>query len=239
MKNIIILLICIFTSLSTSAQFKIGQEVGMQIGSISRDVNSFTVTNNIRVGVRAGLVSDIAINDNFSVQPGLFYTTRSTKSVADFFIFSVEQSFSVNYLELPINFQYKSGTPDKGRVFIGVGPYIAYALGGKSKIEIPNNNPFIQNALSNPLVSGLLNDQADVSVGTDTTDAVRPFDIGANINFGYELPVGLFFRGQIGMGFMNTAPLDDLITQKNWGGAITIGYFFNLARKPDNITAGE
>lgn len=226
----LILFALLIVSISSEAQIKVGPEAGVYIGSISRSVQGFSVNNSVRPGLRAGLNADFAINDNFSIQPGLFYTGRSTKSTLDFFVISIEQSLSVNYLELPVNFVYKAGSPDKGRIFIGVGPYIGYALGGKTKTDIPNSL-FLQGFINDPSLLGLLTEDRNINVGVDTTDDVRPIDIGANISIGYEFPFGLFFRGQVGMGFMNTAPLDEFVTQQNWGSAITIGYLFNTARK--------
>ncbi len=237
-KYILIALSICSLSINADAQFRVGPEVGVNIGSISRelsgDLSGFTVTNSTRANLRAGAIAEVPLLNNLTLQPGLFYTTRSTKSNVSVFIFDIEQTYSINYLELPVNLQYKTGNPGEGRLFVGIGPYIGYVIGGFTNTEVGGSGFSLLGGGTNPL-EDLANGKEKISTGTDSTDEVRPFDFGANFNVGYELPMGLIFRAQIGMGLLNTAPLSDAAKQKNWAGCISIAYLFNpgKATKPE------
>lgn len=221
-------------SVSTQAQFRFGPEVGVNIGSISRELAGFSVSNSVRAGLRAGAIADVRIMDNLYFQPGVFYSMRGTKSTMDLFgLIKIEQTYSVNYVELPLNIQYKAGNVGEGRLFIGLGPYAGYVVGGKVITKVDQS---LLQLLGGSGTGGLElpEEEQKLSVGTDSTDHVRPFDIGANVNLGYELPMGLIFRGQFGFGFLNTAPVHEIsgqeVSQKNWTGSITIAYLIGLNR---------
>jgi hypothetical protein len=62
---------------------------------------------------------------------------------------------------------------------------------------------------------------------------LRPFDAGANIFAGYELPVGLFFQLNAQLGLLNINPdyegegtSEDKSSLKNTGFSLSAGYRF-------------
>jgi len=118
-------------------------------------------------------------------------------------------SYKLSYIELPLNFVYKA-LVGNGYFMLGFGPYVAYGIGG-TDIEFKT------------------------TVESGDSDAIKyfkPFDAGANLFFGYELPAGLFIQLNTQLGLLNINPEDNRITGdnkssvKNTGYGISLGYRF-------------
>jgi hypothetical protein len=118
-------------------------------------------------------------------------------------------SYKLSYIELPLNFVYKA-LVGNGYFMLGFGPYVAYGIGG-TDIEFKK------------------------TVETGDSDAIKyfkPFDAGANLFFGYELPAGLFLQLNTQLGLLDINPEDNRITGdnestlKNTGYGISLGYRF-------------
>ena len=94
-------------------------------------------TNGRLAGFNIGAFTDLGLG-NFSIEPGLFYTTKGQKS--NYSNSNSDNSTSgagkvtYNYLEIPLNILYNIHTPI-GKVFIGGGPYTAIGLSGTSRIN--------------------------------------------------------------------------------------------------------
>ena len=118
-------------------------------------------------------------------------------------------SYKLSYIELPLNFVYKA-LVGNGYFMLGFGPYVAYGIGG-TDIEFKK------------------------TVETGDPDAIKyfkPFDAGANLFFGYELPAGLFLQLNTQLGLLDINPEDNRITGdnkstlKNTGYGLSLGYRF-------------
>jgi hypothetical protein len=64
-----------------------------------------------------------------------------------------------------------------------------------------------------------------------TTVYVKPFDAGANLFFGYELPSGIFMQLNTQLGLLDINPKDDRVPDnesllKNTGYGLSLGYRF-------------
>jgi hypothetical protein len=111
---------------------------------------------------------------------------------------------NMTYVELPLNFVYTSNG-----FFAGVGPSIAFGVGGKFKSA---------------------GDEADIKFdgkkdATDDKVHLKGLDFGGQIIAGYKLPSGLFFNVLYNHGFSNISPESDE-TMKNKYFGFGIGYFF-------------
>ena len=120
-----------------------------------------------------------------------------------------ESSYKLSYIELPLNFVYKA-LVGNGYFMLGFGPYISYGIGGKD-IEFKK------------------------TVESGDSDAIKyfkPFDSGANLFFGHELPSGLFMQLNTQLGMLDINPEDNRITGdnksslKNTGYGLSLGYRF-------------
>ena len=209
-----------------------GPELGVNFSNLKTRVNGVNGNSESRVGLKFGGVLDIAIEDNFSIQPGLFYSVKGAKQ--DYIVSTQNESgvittheikndYRINYLEIPINFQYKFGAHRSGQFFIGGGPYLAIALGGK----VTNDDITIVDRPNGVSTVTDRSTEYNLRIGNNAnTDDVKKGDMGINLNLGYQFAGGLFLRGNLGLGLMNIMPGGDEDNyMRNNSFAVSIGYF--------------
>lgn len=237
MKRLIILsFLALCIVFNVSAQIRVGVEAGANFTGMKREFSGFSASNTNRISYRAGVIADIPIiKEVLSFQPGIFYADRGCEiyadfTIAEFSLIQIKQTMNVNYIEVPLNIQYKKGEPGKGKLFVGAGPYVGYAATGKVATTVTANS-IVKTIIDLTGIVDFEEGEKDLRVGTDSNDHIRPFDFGVNVNMGYELPMGIIVRGQIGTGLMNTAPLENENEQRNWGGSISVAYTLGLRRK--------
>ncbi len=118
-------------------------------------------------------------------------------------------SYKLSYVELPLNFVYKA-LLGNGYFMLGFGPYLAYGIGG-TNIEFKK---VVESGDSNAI------------------KYIKPFDAGANLFFGYELPAGIFLQLNTQLGLIDINPKDNRVsgdnksTLKNTGYGLSLGYRF-------------
>ncbi|MDP9077878.1 MAG: PorT family protein [Bacteroidota bacterium] len=167
-------------------------------------------------GFHIGGLVDIGF-ESFSIQPGIFYTTKGGNTDANIDIDFGGQQFTgtakvktkLNYLEVPVNFIYKVPAGD-GKVFFGAGPYIGYGLSGNASVTSNVNG---QTATQNQ----------DVKFGNGDGEIKNP-DFGFNILAGYELPMGVTLNAGYGQSFAGSSNTSGKV--KNQGFQFSVGYFF-------------
>src|SRR5664279_59548 len=71
---------------------------------------------------------------------------------------------TLNYLQVPAYLLYYYQLPSAGNIFGGLGPYLAYSIGGKMK------------------TSG----QTSETKSFDKTTGFKPFDVGLGLTAGYK-----------------------------------------------------
>lgn len=130
MKNVIMATLLCGLSANVCAQEKGALRWGAGIS-----INSNTLSNyedaKSKIGVSLGVKGDYFFTDNLYLGSGLFWTQKGIKDYGDKLIF--------NYLELPVHIGYRHQVADNVAVFGEFGPYFAYALNGKRKLE--GNDP--------------------------------------------------------------------------------------------------
>ena len=87
----------------------------------------------------------------------------------------------LNYLEVPFYVTYWTNPIAKGNIFGGLGPYIAYGIGGKTKTSTDEWKSF--------------SDKGDF----------KPFDAGLTFTAGYKMTNSFSFRIAYDKGMVNTA----------------------------------
>jgi Outer membrane protein beta-barrel domain len=178
------------------------------------------------IGFRAGVMADIPITDQLSVRPQLLYSTKGYKIDFSSLLGGLgglggllggvtEYKIGVNYLEIPVQAMYGLDA-GAGRVVLGAGPYVAYAL----------------NASAN-------------GVAAPFDDGAKRLDYGGMLSVGYELPTGISFSAYYSHGFTNLASTSTTTTTggstsgtpdpssftsggsvSNRAFGLTLGYFF-------------
>jgi hypothetical protein len=113
------------------------------------------------------------------------------------------------------------GQLSNGFFMVGLGPYVAYGVGGKAKYEGGSTSSESDIKFKNEVVSG----------DPLTTVYIKPFDAGGNIFFGYEMAGGLFLQLNAQLGMLDIRPdsylnPNDSSTLKNTGYGLSLGYRF-------------
>lgn len=160
--------------------------------------------NDLLPGFHAGVNVFIPLAPEIGVQPGVMFSTKGAKLGAN-------EERRISYIEIPVNLVYRGRLGDNF-VLLGLGPYAAFALGGKYTLAGIDNDLRFTNeiALWDPR-------------------ALRRFDAGANIFAGYELSLGLFFQLNAQLGLMKINPeimIPDARVWKNTGFGLSVGYRF-------------
>lgn len=181
--------------------------------------NGDKLKNDMLVGFHGGVNIQIPIAPEFYFQPGLLFSTKGAKNSYG----SLTGTYKLSYIELPLNIVYK-GALGNGFIMVGFGPYVGYAIGGKSSIT--NGSTTIESSIvfKNSVESG----------DPYLTAYVKRFDAGGNIFAGYETAGGLFLQLNTQFGMLNINPQDNRasadfsskLSVKNTGFGLSLGYRF-------------
>lgn len=217
-----------FTIGAAKAQrIQIGPEIGINFSNIRFDYENAESDDFKSIpGLKIGGVVDIGFNRMVSFQPGLYYSMKGAREKYSYSAgggnrILVDNKWRINYLEIPMNLQFKFGRPGRARFFAGAGPYIGFAIGGSlSEYRSIRNN--------NGTVVVVRDEKYPLEIGNRAdSDDVKGTDAGLNINLGVIGRRGLFLRGNFGLGLANIVPGGDYYDNaKNIGFSLTAGYLF-------------
>jgi len=184
------------------------------------DSDGDKLTNDMIVGYHVGVNVQIPIAPEFYFQPGLLFSTKGAKNTYDFLGTTYTSTTKLSYIEMPLNLVYK-GALGNGFVMLGFGPYVAYGIGGKAKIEggsvTVENDVVFKNT---------------VETGDDLlVPYYKALDVGGNIFAGYEMSNGISVQLNAQLGMMKINPEDKRISDdkssvKNTGFGLSLGYRF-------------
>lgn len=203
MKNLLFLaLFTVGVTMGANAQeVSFGAKAGVNFSSLSgNDAEELNLDGN--TGFHLGLVMDIALGNNFSVQPEVLYSTLGAK-VDNFVVedengdmMSASVEFKLDYIAVPVMLKY-------------------YVIEGLS-------------LQAGPQFSFNVNSELETSDGTNTVaigleEETESFEFGAGFGLGYELPMGLFFQGRYSKGFSDIFSGSDM---RNSNIQLSAGYKF-------------
>lgn len=165
-----------------------------------------------------GGLAEFKLNTTYYFQPGIFFTKKGYKfdysaSESDYSV-SLKSKVNVSYIEIPLNIIGKFDAAP-GKFILGAGPYIAYALSGKSKGNFKYDGPGTSEDISQPT-------DGKVEFG-DGVDEMKKVDFGINMLAGYEFLNGRFFSLGYGLG-LNNLSNDQEETIKNRVISLSIGF---------------
>lgn len=173
-------------------------------------------------GFHIGVSADLEFVHNVSLQTGLFFSTKGAKYNYDYPVKAVgqlEYTVNANYLQLPIHIAYKMDITPGTKLVFHAGPYLAYGIGGKRKIESkysPDLEPFVGKQEINTF---------------DKNFGFKPFDTGVGIGVGMEFGILIVDLGW-DMGLNNIArevKVGDTVYKqsvRNQSAYLSIGYKF-------------
>lgn len=188
-KLLLIVALVVMAGASSFAQ--LGVRAGVNFSKLSKDMSELTQS---RAGFHAGIVYQADLFAGFSVQPGVYFSSKAYK--ADYAApFSgilgslgglniLEYDGTANYIEMPILLKYQLDfIPDKFSVDTHVGPYFAYGISGKLKSTIVDEDVEI------------FKDPEDGGLDRNRFDAGLQFGLGINlakkVYVGWDLDLGL------------------------------------------------
>jgi len=205
-----LILACLLTSgaiaqstSGTTSGIKYGIKAGVNLAtiSISEDDDLKSITS-----FQIGGTVDIPVGTSFSVQPGISLSGKGFKFKGNDSGDSYKDQTDVMYLEIPVNAIYKIGG-----IYLGAGPYAAFALSGKNKWEETYEGETEKGDEKIKFGSG--------------DDEMKASDFGLNILAGYQLSSGLNFGLNYGLGLSNLMNSDDF-KMKNRVFSVTVGFSF-------------
>lgn len=202
-------------ALNVSAQGlpKFGVEAGVNLSNSSWDLDP--LDKKAKVGFQVGITADYAFTEEWHLQSGLSFTTKGAKVegrvVEDGSMFDGKITVNQSYLQLPIYAAYKLEVAPGTKIVFNAGPYLAYGVGGKTK------------------VSGDVAILDQVATGSGKVDTFGSDGMLNRFDFGLGAGVGAEFGNIVAtiryeLGLTNVGK-DDL-DYKNRNAALTLGYRF-------------
>lgn len=179
----------------TFAQIGFAPEVGVNFSSIQGIEDNLTT----KIGLRIGAVVDFPLAKNVHLQPGLFYSSQGGKDPDH-----SDEMFIFNYIQVPVNVFYHISLGN-GSIFVGGGPYFAYAVSAKFKDE---------------------DGEEDIDLGTEDTDLFKPTDAGLNIAAGFQSSHHVYVKLGYMLGlinYLNESPGTEG-NAKNRNFCVSVGY---------------
>jgi hypothetical protein len=196
----------------TKTSFGIRAGVNFQNLNGEQPITGDDLEFDLKVGFHVGVEADVPIAEEFYLRPGVLFSTKGAKSSDN-----SDTKLNLSYVEVPVSFVYKPvlGT---GKLVIGIGPYVAFAVGGKIKNGTETDIEFEK--------------EISVAQWNSGTPYLKGFDAGGNIFFGYEFTQNIFAQINAQLGLVNINPEveglddDDRGKTKNTGFGLSVGYRF-------------
>ncbi len=178
-----------------------GVKGGVNFANVTISSSGMEVSPKSIVGIHLGPVVEFELQESLYLNTGLLYSLKGYKvDMEDFEELDGEAKETFNILEIPINLAYKFALSETSNFAIQAGPYLGYALSGKSKWG---------------------DESEDIDFGED---GYKRMDFG--IGFGPALefgPVVASLNYQIGLANMAD---DDEVKVKNKVFQISVAYMF-------------
>lgn len=201
-------------SAATSGRTTFGVRAGVNFQNINgKDDAGNSLDNKLKTGFNVGVNAEIPVAPDFYLQPGVLFTTKGAKEK------DPDAKLNISYLEVPVNFVYKPML-GAGKLILGVGPYIAFGVGGKLKLDggTDHDVKFKDKVTASDLVTG--------------NAYLKRLDAGGNLLAGYEFSNGLSFQLNAQLGMLKINPKVDVTgysnnaKARNTGFGVSAGYRF-------------
>ncbi len=198
-------------AMAQTEKVKLGVKAGLNISSLTFDENELKSSD--KTGFAAGLMAEIPVAKNFSVQPELLYSQQGMKisySDPDVQNSHYKSTIKLNYLNIPVMLKYYVV---KG-LSVQAGPQVG--------ILLKANNEYQDNFLG-----------YDNRENLDLKDYANGVDASVNFGLGYQFKDKFYADVRYNASYTNvfkdvTANTNYIINSdmKNKVFQITIGYFF-------------
>lgn len=219
MKKILMIAAAGLLSIGAMAQYRSGIIVSAGYQGANIKVNQDNSGNKMKSGFRAGVAVDLPVYDFgagvLSIQPGLYYSMKGTKSQTTIASVTGMATTTLGYIEMPILANASFSVSDGLSVFVNAGPYLAYGVNSSRRVKAEGK---IINADSGEKSANLFKKDKNGN------SIINPFDAGLQVGAGVE-----YQRVQLGVGaqfgFVNMTKTDK-IKSTNSAFFVTLGYRF-------------
>lgn len=171
----------IFATAANAQTFSIGAKVGSTWNTVSAPSFSGTIDFKTMTNINFGLVGEVGLTENFSIQPEINYVQKGFRlnEGTDLTLFGVNLPVgasavtAIKYVDVPILGKYKFNTEGAG-FYVFAGPSVGYATGGNLETHAKVIIDF--NIASTPIDLDAVN--------------YKRWEVGAVVGGGVELPIG-------------------------------------------------
>jgi hypothetical protein len=199
---------------------KFGFNAGISLANMEYKAGDEKDKTDYRVGLNMGVVIDIPVGSNLSIQPGINFIQKGVKEKETDENFIAEMSTRINYLEVPLNLIYKAPLK-KGHFFFGAGPSAAYALNGKAEYKYTDTD-----------LNETETEEEKFNFGNKDDDDLKAFELGLNIVGGFQLKSGIIIAINYNRSINNLLPgnVENASLRNSYFG-FKIGYMFGRQNK--------
>lgn len=198
-------------SAQTSKPVTFGVKAGVAFPSMSISAGGTSIGFDSKTSFYVGGTAEFALSDIISIQPGLSFIGKGSKLGGETFDFEESDltnesaTLNLNYLELPVNVLANFKVNNAGKVFIGAGPYFAYALSGN--VKYGSEKEIIE---------------------FDSNDGIKRGEFGLNFLAGFQFNNKLNIHAGYGLGLSSVIdePSEVDVKFKNKVFSVGLGYSF-------------
>ncbi len=197
------------------AQFRIGPTGGLNFNRqvFKSNTYRYDALFKTRMAFHLGMMTDLLINNNLSLQSELLYTQRGGYYKFERPDIIEEYTDNLGYVTLPVCLTAKIDVRS-AYIFAGAGPYISKLI--HSSHTYKSNGRDVENG--------------SLRVGTNyTTDQIKPWDAGIKCKVGFELKKGMYMCAFYDISTSDINPQFTVTRNKSFG--IQFAYIFSLTEE--------
>jgi hypothetical protein len=183
MKKITFITLLVLFSISyvNAQDIKYGVKGGLNLSSVSTNTQGDTKS---KLGVHLGGVAEISLNDKFSLQPELLFSTQGAKiefEGDDFIYFDGDkETWKLNYINIPVMAKYYV----KDNFSLEAGPQIGFLLSAKLDYDYVESDNWEAESGKEDIKDQLKGTDFALNFGTG-------YDLNENMSIGIRYSVGL------------------------------------------------
>jgi hypothetical protein len=205
----------VFISQLGFAQFRMGPIGGLNFNRQIFKSNTYRYNDvfTTKLGLNLGLITDLTISKNISLQSELLYTQRGGNFKTERINISEEYNAKLGYISMPVTLVGKLDVK-AAYLIAGAGVYLEKLI--FSSYSFSSNGVNIE---SGPL-----------RVGTNMyTDQMKPWNAGVKLKAGFELKKGMYCVAFYDIGTTDLNPQFTINRNKTFG--VQLGYIFSLTEE--------
>jgi len=197
MKNFLYSAFMMIICQGVSAQSKIHSNFGIKAGANAAKLGQKVINWDTRYSWHAGLLAHLHMSEHFAIQPELVYSGQGAEHV----ITGSDRQLELGYLNLPILFQYMTGSGFRFQV----GPQIGFLLNAEEQL---NGGP-----------------------NSDVKDSFKKTDLGLLAGVSYITRLGLGFDARYVYGLSDITKTDNSSGSDINNLLIQVGVFYQFKHK--------